>query len=698
MLNGVVEASKNSKDPKRISSCRYYTWLGLVEVWRFPAAWFVTSLVVAGICLPLLLIAGLKRGLVTNIENGIKNDPTACQINIWVVREGTALSDKDLRALAQADGVAAVIPEITKVLTMKTPASPSQNMEVTFLASQKGDPFLRAHRADMFGDDDQGIILSKSVADKLQLKEMDRVVLEILRNEGALSRTVTLEVPIRKIVAFGAKDKAVAYAHRNLLDMFESFQFGEAIPKFNWPSFLRPVRPTYAGYLCFSEKEYSDKDQLYLKSFGLQALTLSHTDPRHCLYGLFTPETPPFCYLIQAEISTADKTYPLSKQAEEIERITEADDVAIPWNDPLCLECGRERALLIGCTLEPHWLRAYFKNSNEWFSAAGNEFGIRFLTEQSHIPGSHSNLGVLRLDPDASVPVSVMSPTGNCISMGSGDPNDPAEQQDPETQEVKKPILMRMLPEEARGEHCDPNNKPNLALIPSEFLAHLHQWRRGEARLDHDVRMFIPPPQIRHYYRARIYAHTFYDVPELDAKLSKTFSTQSSRARIKEAENRFYHLSLLVKIVTFVVFVFGLITVASLLSDVAARKKGTIGVLRVMGVPKWAIFYFIVIRATLTGILGGALAYVSSIGISRILNSCHRQIGIDTAEHLSEVVSECEGVPVRHLVNHVSIIEPKDFLLIILMALLCCWLGCLFPAWAASRQDPIQNVLEQKVR
>lgn len=55
-------------------------------------------------------------------------------------------------------------------------------------------------------------------------------------------------------------------------------------------------------------------------------------------------------------------------------------------------------------------------------------------------------------------------------------------------------------------------------------------------------------------------------------------------------------------------FLFGVVTVVSVLQESTDRKRGTIGILRVMGVSRVGVFYLVVLRAGAIGLSAIVLA------------------------------------------------------------------------------------------
>ena len=86
-------------------------------------------------------------------------------------------------------------------------------------------------------------------------------------------------------------------------------------------------------------------------------------------------------------------------------------------------------------------------------------------------------------------------------------------------------------------------------------------------------------------------------VPAVGEQLrQRGFAFLSEETRIREIQHQDQSLELLVLIVGIGVYLFGTMTVVSVLLDSTERKRGVIGILRVMGVLHIGVFYMVFLR------------------------------------------------------------------------------------------------------
>jgi lipoprotein-releasing system permease protein len=118
------------------------------------------------------------------------------------------------------------------------------------------------------------------------------------------------------------------------------------------------------------------------------------------------------------------------------------------------------------------------------------------------------------------------------------------------------------------------------------------------------------------------------------------------------------------------VFLFGVVTVIFVLQDSTDRKRGIIGILRVMGVSKFGVFYIIFLRSACIGVLSVFVTVVFGYILKSALMGWNVHI----------------------------IFYFRDVFIVSVGALFCCCIGTLLPAYKASKMDPFDAILEGRFR
>jgi lipoprotein-releasing system permease protein len=141
------------------------------------------------------------------------------------------------------------------------------------------------------------------------------------------------------------------------------------------------------------------------------------------------------------------------------------------------------------------------------------------------------------------------------------------------------------------------------------------------------------------------------------------------------------------KIVMFVILTLVIVVAAfnivSTLIMVVMEKRRDIGVLRSVGTPTRSIMGIFMFEGLTVGVVGTVLGLIGGITLARSLNSIIGVIEEWTGWRIfSPEVYIFEKIPVS--------IQPSDVILITVSAILISFSAAIYPAWQASRLDPIE--------
>jgi hypothetical protein len=650
----------------------FYTVLVCRDTLRLRGSLVTTLLILVGPCLALVLLLGFRAGLVRQQEDDLQKSPTACEVTAWLTSShGSPLSRA---ALARWQGAhpecRCGIPDVQKVVSIQREPGGAELAGVTLLCTLPGDPRLAVHRADVLAEADRGIILARAVADQLHVDYTRRpeggfavapgqtLTLTVRRGDDAQHESVVhVALTVRALIEAG--DANIAYAPFQVLDWIEDFQQGRGVPALGWPAWARSAAVAYAGYLSFVKEPFDALDRAKLEARGLTVMRLEPAQDDHAervrLGGLLAPH--PLCVYY---LSTGGSGTPqLTLTPQEVEDITDADDVVVPWTEPLEASVAGRRYRLVGVSLRKRWLRPFFADADAGFALGNTSLRLQFPRGGLAVPLPAAAGGTVPLVLDGGQTLAVPAEAPAVATLV---PPGPAS------------LLLSLFPAAA----CPvllpiPALVPPLAsaaprvLVPADGLAQCRALQRGEVHYDAGLQLFAPAARENHYYKARFYARTLHEVPALDTGLRQAgFMTQSERTRIEEIQGYARTLDLLVSLVGGIVVLSGVWTLAAVLSDNTARKRGALGILRVLGVSRLGLCYFVAARAVFIGVIAGVLLVPVSLGAARFLTG-HVALCELAAEHLAGVFALAVGASL---------------------------VGVLWPAFQAARLDPAETVAQ----
>src|SRR5690242_8424174 len=97
----------------------YYNRLAVLDFVRLWSSTQQHVIIVAGICLPLLMLLGLKRGHVAELRKDLLTSPSGRQVVFWSARQGALLNASSMEQLrSDIPAVDLIIPETQRLVRL----------------------------------------------------------------------------------------------------------------------------------------------------------------------------------------------------------------------------------------------------------------------------------------------------------------------------------------------------------------------------------------------------------------------------------------------------------------------------------------------------------------------------------------------------------------------------------------------------
>jgi ABC-type lipoprotein release transport system permease subunit len=635
---------------------------------------------VSGICLPILLLLGLKNGNIAQMRRDIETDPSARQILISV--ETDELTFEGINKLLldinkNKSLVEMIIPLIDQSVFFSK--ADKKTGTVTLQATEIGDPIAKAHGVSLpeYKEGERPrVAVSEKIVKDLDAKIDDEILLHIKRNleDGSL-QTAETKVIIASVTKSDDEKKEANYVPLGFIQKLKQYANGEQVLSFGWVTANLPPRDTYAGYLLFTRKDKPLTERHLKKLTDMNFAVKEVKDIETITLGGFLTDIAVqelFAYYLfnhGGENSEWGSQYESPSVVAEV-----ASDIfpsVIQWNKPLEVKFkGQEISCkMYGISLPDRWIVNYLRNpQHEFWTTEDKAYSIMFPNVIV------KDKAVIAISGKNEITLQVKQPV--------------------EKKEEKPAMKSETVKEdqtEVKEENPEPNKEmltqrnvvtgnSNSVFVPAKILAYFYAHKHEAAAVDIQKGTFIAVPDILTYPKFRAYAERIDDVPEAIKKIHSLHFVPNSRAetQIIKLKEQNASLDLLVLIVGLGVFLFGVLTVVSVLYDSTERKRGTIGILRVMGVSRFGVFYFICLRSALIGVLSVGGTLLAGWGLKVLL--------------MSNIINKLGF-------GSVSIIFGlSDLVIISVGALFCCCVGSLLPAAIASTMDPFDAISESRFK
>jgi len=213
------------------------------------SACFVLAL--SAVLLPLLVLFGLKFGIIGNLLAPLTDDPRYRQI----LPAGSGSYDPDwFDAMAARSDVAFIVPRtraIAATMRLRVPDSDEGRIiSVELIPSAPGDPVLE----DL--DEPTGyqrVVVSFDAAAKLGVAAGDRVEGIVSRTLAGNAETELLPLEVTGVASAAAFGRDGMFVSQELMVAVENFRDGRAVPQFGWDGAIvdDPER-TFPGFRLYA--------------------------------------------------------------------------------------------------------------------------------------------------------------------------------------------------------------------------------------------------------------------------------------------------------------------------------------------------------------------------------------------------------------------------------------------------------------
>lgn len=671
-----------------LAKLKYYMEVAIKDSWRSRTSLLTSATVFAGICLFLLVLIGLKRGLVQKLHNDIMTSWSSVKGDFYANSSPLSFDEaQEQKILEQLPRGCILLAEITKIVTLSTAISKVEN--ITVQATVPGDAFLRYHKVEIAGPDVAELVISSAIAKEMGINEGSLplyATIGLTRADGDKAVSANLKVKIRTILGPESSNTKTAYLHRHYMEQLEDFSQGEAVIAQGWPGL--PVEDSVGvqGYLAFAKQPFSGDDLNRLHMRGFKATLLSsdgsfpNSRPETLLYGLLKPHAL-HVYFVTAETQSDRMEQYLNFDVDEIESITNSDDVFIYWSKPINANIDNKDHLIVGCSGNLRWLRAHFVDSNVRFT--GKNLARVILP----MDGDNTRAQLFLFDGQT-LQLGCIPASQAVQELGASKLVRLADQAVNRLQNFldfqlfhNSLIKMELLKKWERSfwrvklsefdKHHN-SSRQLIAIVPAHLLAALHRHKQGSLGFDPAHQRFVRVNTTNRYYSGHFMARVLEDVPVIHETLEKLgYSVVSLKMRVSEMQGYGRTLDLLVNILQGVSIALGIVTASVIFVEVTRRRQTAIGIMRVMGMDSIGVFCFVSVRAILMAILGWAFASIASVIIWQTL-------------------------PILTDANY--FLTFWDYTRVLYGSILCSALGVSYHAYSATKIDPIDAINSGKVQ
>ena len=218
---------------KWLGNVAWLAWRDYLHEWRLSLC---AVLALAAVLAPLLVLLGLKHGVVSTLIERLAREPRNREL-LPVGSQRFTLNW--FEALREHPEVTFVIPrtrQIAGTLELRRPDL-GRSVTVELLPTAPGDPLLPQAVPPPAAS--AQLLVTQSVAEKLQLRGGESLPAAVSRSHDGRVEYAQITIIVNAVLPLAAFGRDAAFARLDLLEAVEDYRDGFAVERFGWPG--RPV-------------------------------------------------------------------------------------------------------------------------------------------------------------------------------------------------------------------------------------------------------------------------------------------------------------------------------------------------------------------------------------------------------------------------------------------------------------------------
>jgi len=215
-----------------------------------------TILGLAAVLAPLLVLFGVKSGIINTMVDRLVQDPR----NLEISPVGSGRYDQDwFTAAGKRPGVAFIIPQTRSIaanmiLNHNIQGQP-RTLAVDLIPTGPGDPLIE--KWGRLPTENDAIVLSASAARKLHITAGQTIEGRIGRSVQGRKEQVVVDLKVTAVLPIEAYPRDAAFVRLALLEATEDYRDGFSSPMFGWPGQPRPPRAKeYPSFRLYAQSIY----------------------------------------------------------------------------------------------------------------------------------------------------------------------------------------------------------------------------------------------------------------------------------------------------------------------------------------------------------------------------------------------------------------------------------------------------------
>jgi putative ABC transport system permease protein len=218
----------------------------------------------AAIIAPLLILFGIKFGIIETMSNRLLNDPKNLEIRPASSHLYTPSWFESVRSNERVDFVIPMTRQLSSSVQIQPLNSSKRPVTTDLVATGEGDPLLLQNGGVVPGQ--KSCVLSYGLAKELRLKTGDMLHLSATRHIKRRIQKSSLDLRVAAVLLPRAGFIKRIYVALETVENIEKYRDGLAVPQWGWKGDISEAYPVYDGLFVSLPETISRIDQIKLLS------------------------------------------------------------------------------------------------------------------------------------------------------------------------------------------------------------------------------------------------------------------------------------------------------------------------------------------------------------------------------------------------------------------------------------------------
>jgi hypothetical protein len=234
--------------------------LAMADLWHERGLTFCLIFALAAVISPLLILMGIKHGLVATLRDRLVNDPRNREILPINTQPWKPEQFEEWRNRPDVAFLTPMTRRLSASIRVGVENSPLEAMEeADVIPSGPGDPLLVENGASVPASGT--CVLSMPLYQHFQQDGLSTVTIAVSRQTGGKIESSFTTLRVAGVAAERAMPNAAVFTELAFLDAIERYRNGEPVPEYGWPGAPSAVLPVYDGVLFTVTEPLSDSEQ-----------------------------------------------------------------------------------------------------------------------------------------------------------------------------------------------------------------------------------------------------------------------------------------------------------------------------------------------------------------------------------------------------------------------------------------------------